>query len=134
MSERAMRSRVVKWLKPWDAVAVENPAHPGTPDVNYADGWIELKKIASWPKRETTTVQLPHFTPQQRIWLSRRARAGGTVWVLLQVGQEWLLFDGVVAAKVLGDSTQAELVSASLHVWAGGAEAERGLKCLLQKN
>ena len=89
-----------------DPVRVENPIHPGTPDVNLCDGrWIELKCIPGWPVRVTTVVRIPHFTPQQRVFLYRRWRyAPGSTLLLLEVMSErqWLLFDGDVAAKIVG--------------------------------
>lgn len=88
-----------------DPVRVENPIHPGTPDVNLRTGaWIELKAIAKWPARAATIVQIPHFTPQQRVWLLRRSLAGGQTYLLLEVvrTREWLLFDGKVAARRVG--------------------------------
>ena len=59
-----------------DPVRVENPIHPGTPDVNLVGRWIELKCIPAWPVRDTTVVRIPHYTPQQRVWLYRRTSAG----------------------------------------------------------
>lgn len=95
-----------------DPVRVENPIHPGTPDVNIADGrWIELKCIPGWPARNTTVVRIRHYTPQQRVWLYRRWKAApGSTLLLLEVRAErqWLLFDGDVAAKVVGRGTTAE--------------------------
>lgn len=89
-----------------DPVRVENPIHPGTPDVNIADGrWIELKCIAAWPVRPSTPVRIPHYTPQQRVWLYRRWKtAPGSTLLLLSVlsDRQWLLFDGDVAAKIVG--------------------------------
>ena len=89
-----------------DPVRVENPIHPGTPDVNFCDGrWLELKCIAAWPLRDTSKVRIPHFTPQQRVFLYRRWKfAPGSTLLLLEVRsvQQWLLFDGDVAAKVVG--------------------------------
>lgn len=95
-----------------DPVRVENPIHPGTPDVNIADGrWLELKCIACWPPRATSKVRIPHYTPQQRVWLYRRWKyAPGSTLLLLEVRSErqWLLFDGDVAAKFVGRGPAAD--------------------------
>ena len=95
-----------------DPVRVENPIHPGTPDVNLATGtWIELKCIERWPVRDATKVRISHYTPQQRVWLYRRWRyAPGTTFLLLEVRSigEWLIFDGDVAAKIVGRATAAD--------------------------
>lgn len=95
-----------------DPVRVENPIHPGTPDVNLCTGlWIELKCIEAWPARATTPVRIRRFTPQQRVWLYRRWKhAPGSTLLLLEVrsAEQWLLFDGDVAAKVVGRGTTAE--------------------------
>lgn len=88
-----------------DPVRVENPIHPGTPDVNLVGRWIELKCIPGWPVRDTTVVRIPHYTPQQRVWLYRRwLYAPGSTLLVLEVRSErqWLVFDGDVAAKVVG--------------------------------
>lgn len=94
-----------------DPVRVENPIYPGTPDVNLCDGrWLELKCIEAWPARAATPVRIPHYTPQQRVWLYRRWRyAPGSTLLLLEVRAEdqWLLFDGDIAAKIVGRATTA---------------------------
>ena len=109
MSESTMRGRVVRALKSLNAIAVENPVLPGTPDVNYVEGWIELKWLREWPTGEDTPVRFPHFTPVQRVWHIKRRLAGGMSWVLIQCKREWMLFDGAVAAIHLNQSTKAEL-------------------------
>jgi hypothetical protein len=95
-----------------DPVRVENPIHPGTPDVNLATGcWIELKCVEGWPARESTCLRIGHYTPQQRVFLYRRWKyAPGSTFLLLEVRAErqWLLFDGNVAAKIVGRVTVAE--------------------------
>ena len=102
MSERSLRGNVVAALKPLHAVPVENPVWPGTPDVSYAGGWIELKQVEQWPARAETVLKIDHYTPQQRIFAVKERRAGGACWMLLQVGRrELLLFDGAVAARFL---------------------------------
>jgi hypothetical protein len=94
-----------------DPVRVENPIHPGTPDVNLCDGkWIELKCVDGWPARESSPLRIRHFTPQQRVFLYRRWKyAPGSTYLLLEVRskRQWLLFDGDVAAKIVGRSTTA---------------------------
>lgn len=110
-----------------DPVRVENPIHPGTPDVNLADGcWLELKCIEGWPLRATSTVRIPHFTPQQRVWLYRRWKyAPGSTFLLLEVCsvQQWLLFDGDVATKIVGRSTMSKHRD-SARVILGGSDLE----------
>jgi Mesyanzhinovviridae DNA helicase len=94
-----------------DPVRVENPIHPGTPDVNLTTGWIELKTIACWPMRATSKVRIPHYTPQQRVFLYRRWKyAPGTTFLLMEVraDRQWLLFDGDVAARIVGRGTASD--------------------------
>jgi hypothetical protein len=107
-----------------DPCSVENPAFPGTPDVQHIDGWLELKFLEKWPKRETTTVRIEHFTPQQRCWLFQRYLAcakrktnHGQAFLLLYVEEtrEHMLFDGKTAArKVAKDGA----TRAKLYDWA----------------
>lgn len=115
-----MRQRVVKALRPLDAISVENSAYPGTPDVNYVEGWIELKWVREWPAREGTAVPVKHFTPQQRVWLKRRWYRNGAAWLLLQVGRTWLLFDGATASQIVGLVDKRTLINRARRVWFSG--------------
>jgi len=119
MLERDMRRQVVKLLAPLGAFAVENGgAHPGTPDVACTAGWVECKATNQWPAREATPVKLDHdLTQQQRIWLIRWDRVNGRAWVMLNIAGDWLLFDGMTAAKHLGNATKAELFELALATW-----------------
>lgn len=107
--EQQQRQLLIKALnkRNQDACSVENPACPGTPDLQFMDGWIECKYREDWPAREDTTVRIEHFTPQQRCWLMRRHVAckkrdtiRGYAWLVLYVAKtrEHLLFDGETAA------------------------------------
>lgn len=111
-----------------DPVRVENPIGPGTPDVNLADGrWIELKCVPAWPPRARNILRIPHFTPQQRVWLYQRWRAASdTTYLLLEVRatREWLLFDGDVAAKVVGRATEGHLRACAHAILAESALAD----------
>lgn len=136
MSEKALAGHVMKALKPLDGVRVENPCHPGTPDVNYIGGWIELKQHDSWPKNPETPLKLGHdLTKEQRIWLTRREEKGGIALVLLQVNRDYLLLSGGVAARIIGAATQAQLKEASIDYWSSAAHMKRELvECLLRLN
>lgn len=130
-SEQHMRQKVVKALKPLDAISVENPARPGTPDVNYIPGWLELKKLDRWPKNaDKSPVLIPHYTPQQRVWIKRRWRLGGPVFLLLQVGRTWLLFEGDVAATLVGHLNRSELEERAYRWWPDGLNEAELLECL----
>lgn len=117
-SEKSLRRRVIKALAPLDAVAVENIACPGFPDIEFVGGTMELKVIPGWPARAQTPVRVPKFRPVQRNWLRRRWRAGGLTLLLLRIGRdEYLLFDGDVAADRLGKVPRRELETEACVVW-----------------
>jgi len=107
--EQEQRQLLVKALTKagLDSTSVENPAYPGTPDIQFIGGWIECKWVEDWPKKEETTVRIPHFTQQQRVWLLRRwvasnksAQHYAVGWLVLYVAstRDWLIFDGETAA------------------------------------
>jgi len=126
MSESDMRGKVIEVLRPLDAISVENRyVGPGTPDVNYIEGWIELKWLRAWPKRPGTPVKLDHdLEPQQRAWLRRRRRRGGAAWVMLQCRKEWLLWHGEVAAEIIGTATREELIARCHRYWPNGLNGD----------
>jgi len=131
MSEKALWEMIRKPLRPLDPQRIENGIGKGTPDVNYVGGWLELKQQDNWPKRPTTKVRLDHdLTKEQRIWINRREKKGGTVFVLLQVARDYLLLSGGQAATIIGEATEAELREAALHVWSASEMKEHLLQCL----
>lgn len=131
MLERNLRRAVVRLLRPLHAISVENGlCCPGTPDVNFAWGWIELKSTNAWPVRADTPVRLDHpLTPQQRIWIRNRCATGGNVWILLTVASEWLLFRGE-KAEVVGVASKEELRRAALATWQKTPSREELIECL----
>lgn len=133
-AESRMRQEVVGILKPADAISVENSAYPGTPDINYLHGWIELKQRPDWPARARTVVKIDHFSKQQRVWLRRRSARGGRCHMLLKVGQDWLLIEGSVAAKRVGFTTKNELIRMAEKVWRGGLNRDELLAWALNKD
>lgn len=112
-------------------MAVENPACPGTPDVYYMHGWVELKEADEWPVRPSTPLRLKHFTKQQRLWARTHILKGGVSTVLLKVGKlEWFLLDGLIAADRLGNMTREEILSASRLIFNKGLDSGRLFECL----
>lgn len=109
-----------------DPVRVENPALPGTPDVNYVEGWVELKHADRWPPKGGP-LQLSHPpTPEQRTWLLRRWHQGGRAFLCLRVGQEWFLFNGDVAAGLWSEQRAAPPAQAELRASAALVTRSKG--------
>jgi hypothetical protein len=121
-SERDMRQRVIRALRPLHAVSVENGVGPGTPDVNFVGGWLELKSVDKWPAHEDTPLRVDHFTQQQKVWLIKRIKAGGVALLLLKVDNDWLLFDGHVAAHIIGRRPKESLMDLALTKWLDGLD------------
>jgi hypothetical protein len=138
MSEAHMWSRIrddVFKGKGFHVERVENKASLGTPDVSWAgggkEGWIELKWVARWPVKGGP-LALDHFTPQQRLWLTKRCLAGGRADVLLGVGSDdFLLFSGATAARVLGKLEYSALLSLCKTSILGGLDSNKLLEGIL---
>ena len=106
----------------------EDMLNVGVPDLSYSGnlvhGWVELKWLPAWPKRETTIVKIEHYTKEQKHFLLSRGRAGGRCWLLLRVNDEHLLFDHE-RAQIVGDVTRAELLpNACMHSSRGRIDFE----------
>lgn len=127
-SERQMWETLQPHMKRlgMDPVRVENPALPGTPDVNFIEGWAELKHADRWPHKGGP-LRLGHPpTPEQKTWLMRRWMAGGSAWLVLRVGKEWFVFRGCDVAEVWREApTQAEIQErCAFHFPSAAAVAE----------
>jgi hypothetical protein len=120
--ESEMRRRVVKILAKQHAVSVENRCSPGTPDINCTGGWIECKRHArGWPFGERTPVKLSHgLLKTQERWIEKRVRAGGRVFVLVQVGNDFVLLDGLTAIRILDGNHDKAAFRAKALLWCDG--------------
>lgn len=130
MKETSWRTTVVNMLGPLGAFSVENPAHPGTPDINCTAGWIELKK-AEWPARDETLVDID-MRAAQRVWHRRWRRHGGFSWTLCNIDKTWFLHDGRWSADFLGLVPRAEIVSNAIAAWWNGPTAEQLITALIK--
>lgn len=130
--EGEVRRRVIEVLTSagMNPQAVENSVGPGTPDVNYVQGWLELKQVPKWPERPESPLRIEHFTPQQRIWLRNRCRFGGLAFVLVRIDRDWLLMWGATAAEMLGYVKKAELIKNAVAFWSDRLNEQELVRCL----
>lgn len=133
--EAGMRSKLVGFLRrsyKLDAYPVENTVAVGMPDVVYggwAWGWIECKKTQEWPKRASTPVRLDHeLLDTQKVWIRKHTKRNGRVHVLVQIGLEFLLLNGMDAVSCLGKDTREQLCARALLHCHGWQELEAKLK------
>lgn len=106
-----------------DPVRVENVLGTGTPDVNYTDGWIELKDCPEgFPKRPGTVFTIPKLVErkEQVAWLMRRWEAGGACWLMIRVGREMFLFDGWSSREVRKGLTERDF--RNMACWSSFAD------------
>ena len=132
-SEYYDRRKICKLLKSLDAIPVENPARPGTPDINYVEGWLELKRIRNWPKNLDKNLRVPSFTPQQRNRHRLRRHVKGESYVLLHVSNDWVFLDGLVAANILGHASKKVLFEKSIFYSEGVFLGEKLLQYLTDR-
>lgn len=122
----SLRPRVIRLLRDVHAQPVENRVGPGTPDVAYVGGWIELKHT------ERFTSHLEHYTPQQRIWHVQHRQAGGTCWFWWQIGGVHVILDAAVAAYSVDRVDYKGLLVLAAGVVEGFNEKELR-QCILQR-
>jgi hypothetical protein len=129
-----MWGRVRRALKGLDPVRVENRVEAGTPDVNYVEGWLELKWRRKQPKNPDKLFKLDHeFTTEQRTWAIRRQHAGGRTFVLVKISQEWILLYGHIAAQYLEKTSLNELRTKAIKIWYKNKLIDQELRELLTK-
>lgn len=106
-----------------DIMRVENMVQDGPPDVNFCysgvEGWIELKFIDSIPKRDTSKVfGSKGLRPSQIIWIHRRVKRGGRVFILAKMGEGIALVHGCWA-KEFNDWTISDFGEKARWLHAG---------------
>ena len=102
---RASKKYRKKFPRGCNDMRVENPACPGTPDLNYCyqglEGWIEFKQVKSLPKRPDTPVFPGALRPEQVIWHLKRAKAQGKAYICGYVEEldQFFLVEGKYAEE-----------------------------------
>jgi hypothetical protein len=113
------------------AIPIENICVPGTPDVNFEGGWIELKVLPRWPRNlEKPVPRKSNLRPAQRNWTSERCRASDRVYVLLDVGGELLLFQGQHAIDTFYSAPMEQLTQECSRYFYNGGDRSVNLEHL----
>jgi hypothetical protein len=131
--ESVARQRMIRELRDLDAVSIESTVGPGVPDVNYVDGWIEVKCIEAgrWKRAQGSDkpVRLNHpLSPEQIAWIKRRGKRGGRVFVAVRAGTDWLFFhwsDSDLPGTVPADTLRARAI------WVGSDLKDKTLRKVL---
>lgn len=117
MPEAAVVKKVMQALKGWDPLRVENIHMPGTPDINFIGGWIEVKWVLQYPVKDETIITCRHFTIEQRNFLKRRMLMGGATFLFVGIAGNYYLFDGIAGANFFGFVERQMLRRKARNVW-----------------
>lgn len=80
--------------------------------------WVELKYLDSWPVRDKTRINFGLKT-EQALFLYNWCRAGGCSYILVQIGKDYLLFNGRDALDIVKKVTRKGAFSVCLCCWRG---------------
>ena len=129
-SESNASDTLKKALKPLHGKRIENIIEKGTPDWNYANGWIELKFADNWPARGGR-LKMDHYGPDQRIFQRKRGKVGN-VFMLWCIGKDWYLFDHDFAfyQLYLYGVTEKEAEDKSIMHWKKTLNGKELRECL----
>jgi hypothetical protein len=111
-----------------EATRHEDALQKGIADVSYISmlgqhGWIELKQVNEWPKRESTILRIDHYSDDQRMWLKRKGKSGAFTWLFLKVHRDYMLFDWL-QAQYVGKLPKDPLKRAACGLWEGRMDWE----------
>ena len=128
MSESALwkrvRSGVLGVVARADLSRVENMVEAGMPDVNFCvdgvEGWVELKHCNAIPKRAGTPLFGDEgLRDSQIVWIYKRVKRGGRVWIVAQADDILFIVHGK-HARIFNEQTFDELVGLSEWWHKGG--------------
>ena len=115
---------------------IENAFYKGVPDVNFLingiEGWLELKFLHKFPKKETTAISVPHFTQEQKLWHKTRWENDGLTAMLLQVADYYFLFVSDKIALV-GILSKKGMISNATKCWRNRIDFEEFINVLCNK-
>ena len=125
--ERTFKEYLVRIMGTrWDVQSHEDRYSDSIPDLSYAangvNGWIELKQIKNWPKKDDTLVKPDHYTAGQVSWIKKRGRMGGHCFVMVKVSNEYFIFSYTCARDIRCGIIQSQYYEKCLKWWKGNIE------------
>lgn len=119
--QRLWKKKVYPNVKNWGHFCrIENSVGTGQGDVNYcvdgSEGWLELKV---WPRE---------ILPTQVNWSTLRLRAGGTIWVMVQVKDDIYIVNPLAYSRA-----QTALDVESESIWKLSRDGWGSLRELLRR-
>lgn len=129
MNEAGVWKYLRRGMEPyWDAVRIESSSGNGIPDVNYAmavsEGWIEIKYVPHWPKRDTTRIPL-ELRDEQKIYFIRRLKLKRNVFAFCRIENDFFLLTGEQALEAAeGEWTKSDWMKKPELCWSGRVDFE----------
>lgn len=119
----------------WYAQRIENRVGLSTPDVYFTHpevwGWLELK-VATLPTRDDGIFRIPHWTPNQRIWMETHSKFGGMSWLVVQLSccNRILVMRDRMALRAVDGWTRAQILESVPYVERGKTQGRNLLDAL----
>lgn len=119
----------------WHVQSHEDRFSEAIPDLSFGargvNGWIELKQVKAWPKREDTKVKPAHYTSEQANWIIKRNKYAGSCFVFVKVEREYFLFKAYHARLIKNGITKKQYGEYCCAKWAGSIDPQKLLEALI---
>jgi hypothetical protein len=123
MSEKNFWKYIKKGMAPyWEVCRIESPyTSGGIPDVIFSmkgvRGFMELKYMKSFPKKENTPIRIRNLHNKQIEFLARHYNSAGKCYVFLQIENEYLLFSTFHIGFLKTGEPKQILIGMALKHW-----------------
>lgn len=103
---------------------IETSTQRGVADVAYCfnghAGWLELKQLSAWPKRESTPIRIPSLKLEQVLFLESWRAAKGNAYLLMQIEKTYCLLSSDMARFLWsGKLTKQSIQNSALVMGTG---------------
>ena len=111
-----------------EATRHEDKFQKGIADISFCQagigGWMELKHVSDWPRRDNTPIRIPHYSIDQKDFLEKKGKHQGNTWLFLQIGSDYLVYDWLPAQE-LPDLPKAHMIAIATFFYEGRLDYSR---------